>query len=417
MSETRVSYSSEDKHLHGIVHLPSSKSISNRILMMRALCDEKFVIHNLSESTDTQVLLHALNSMQDANETQTIDVQDAGTSFRFLTAYLACQADKNFILKGTERMHQRPIGPLVNALRDLGAEINYMENEGFPPLSIIGKNLHGGNIIVEGNISSQFISALCLVAPALQDGLTIEIQNDTVSLSYIEMTLWLMSEFGVKDTYRGNKICIKTQKYTHKEFTVENDWSSACFFYAMAMIAKRAELVFDFLDEKSIQGDSYVKDFASDVGVETKMKDNFTFIKKEKDKHHDIEKIIDLGSCPDMAIPMIVACAIRYPKMRFAGIEHLKYKESDRIHALQAELEKVNIILNYEYGLLSIDNTNYQPSSTEINFNTHNDHRIAMSLCLLALEGFTVVLDNDTCVQKSFPHYFEELRKIGFEVV
>lgn len=417
MSELEISFPGSIKALQGKINLPASKSISNRVLIIQALCENSFQLNNLSDSTDTKVLLNALQNISKSTSIQTIDVQDAGTSFRFLTAFLSCREKGEYLLKGNERMHKRPIGDLVNALKMIGADISYMEQENFPPLLIKGRKLTGGTISISGNISSQFISALCLIAPVLEKGLDISIQGEAVSHPYIEMTLQLMILFGIQYTFQENHIVIPSQQYIAKDFITENDWSSATFFYAMAMLSESAIFQFDFLDEKSVQGDSYIRDFVGDFGIETIFTNGKTTIRKDKQVIISrISGIYDFNAYPDMAIPMIVACAVKYPEIKFTGLKHLQYKESDRITALTTELKKTNIILQYEDDILSFDNSNYRPSKEVIRFCTYDDHRIAMALSMLALEGYIVLLDNGECVKKSFPGYFEELGKIGFEV-
>lgn len=416
MKPLSISYHGFDFHLEGKVILPASKSISNRVLIIKALCNEDFDLDHLSESTDTQILLDVLNSFKDTAVVQKLDVGDAGTCFRFLTAFFACKVGVEIILHGTDRMHHRPIGQLVDALNSLGADITYIENVGFPPLRIKGRKILGGCIKMNGDVSSQYISALCLIAPTLDYGLTIEIPGNLVSAPYVEMTLDLMANFGIEIGYRAGAIELKPQPYVACDFWVEADWSSVCFFYAMAMVCQSARIQCMGLRPVSVQGDFYISTFAKDFEIETIFKDGNLFIEKNKNERIVAGRTYDLSAYPDLAIPIIVACAIKYPQMKFSGLQHLIYKESNRILALQSELAKVGISLKYERDLLFFDNTSYLPEPKEISFETYNDHRVAMAFSLFALEGFTVVLNHADCVQKSFPNYFEQMASLGFAV-
>ena len=415
MTEKIIYYPQFNHHLQGVIHLPASKSICNRVLLIQALCGDFTNISNVSESSYTQILLKSLWLIDDHANLQTIDVEDAGSAFRFLTAFLACQESGQYLLKGTERMHQRPISGLVEALRTIGADIQYTEREHYPPLLIKGRTLKGGTINIEGHISSQFISALCLIAPMLTKGLVINITHDIVSAPYIHMTLRLMEMFGVHATFERKQIIIPIQTYFPITFFVENDWSSLGFFYAMAMLSNTVAFVVTGLQEDSVQGDAYIKTWAVDLGIESYFEYSQLHIKKKEDAVIKPAQTYDFSAYPDLAIPLIVACAIKYPDVRFTGLQHLQYKESDRIASLSSELKKVDIDLHFDKGLLSIDNSAYKASGDTIYFNTFHDHRIAMALSMFALEGFKVVFDDASCVKKSFPNYFEQLQALGFQ--
>lgn len=400
-------------HVHGKIDLPSSKSLSNRILMIHALSHSSFQIHNLSDSTDTMILQNILYRSFENEGLNIVDVQDAGTPFRFLTAYFSIQKGKRFFLTGTPRMCQRPIAPLVDALCQLGAKIHYANENGFPPLIIDGTDLHSADLEIDSSLSSQFVSALCLLAPLLPQGLKIFFKNQIVSFSYIEMTLSMMKEYGAKITQTPNSIAIANGSYKDVDFIVENDWSSACFFYAMAMIQQDASIRFENLFIDSAQGDKEIINIASYFGIQTQFENNIVEIRKTI-QAINIPNRIHLSSFPDLAIPFIVACAIRYPYVKMSGLTHLHYKESDRLFVLQKELKKVQIYLHFHSDVLEIDASSYQKNDKTIFIQTFDDHRIAMSLSLLALDGFTIILDNPNCVKKSFPNYFDELKKIGF---
>lgn len=413
---TSIVYLKNDAHIAGQLSLPRSKSISNRLLIIKALCNEDFNLLNLAQSTDTNILFDILKTFEHTASTQQFDVGDAGTSFRFLTAFFAGIEEVDIILKGTPRMHQRPISQLVDALNELGAEISYLEQKGFPPLQIKGKKLSGGEISMNGEVSSQYISALCLIAPTLRDGLKIELLGKLVSAPYLDMTLQLMAKFGIEVYFGHNAIEIKPQTYFAHDYVVEADWSSVCFFYAMAMISNTAQIHCKGLQMESIQGDVYIQKLAKDFAIETTFVEDGILIAKENNSNPKVNQIYDLGAYPDLAIPIIVACGIRYPKVKFRGLHHLIYKESNRIQALQNELAKAGIQLIQEGDLLSFTHTESISGSSSIYFETYNDHRMAMALSLFALVGYTVILDNVTCVQKSFPDYFEQLALLGFEM-
>ena len=411
-----LSISKNTAHLKGTIILPSSKSISNRVLMIRSLCTHFFDIENLSDSSDTQLLNSFLQSTFSNEGLNVIDLKDAGTPYRFLTAYFAMQSNNRFLLNGTERMKQRPVAPLVNALWQLGAQIYYMDEQGFLPLLIEGNILNNQNEVeMDTSLSSQFVSALCLIAPTLEKGLKIKLLGSQVSQSYTQMTLELMKQFGIEIYSTNEEIKIEHQKYQAKKFCVESDWSSACFFYAMAIISENVKLTFLNFYENSLQGDSQIVQIARRFGVETIFENNEVHLIK-KDIINDDNIELDLSSFPDMAVPLIVVFAMHFPKVQLSGLSHLQHKESDRIFVLQRELKKVHIYLHYQNGILRFENSMYRKQHQKIFFKTYQDHRIAMALSLLSLDGYEVVLDTPQCVSKSFPSYFDELIKIGFRV-
>jgi 3-phosphoshikimate 1-carboxyvinyltransferase len=398
--------------LQAIIDLPASKSISNRVLIIQSLCEEKFEIENLSQANDTLLLQNILSSIKEKTEIQTIQAEDAGTPFRFLTAYLSTLQNKLFLLSGTDRMNERPIASLVDGLNCLGADIAYSKKNGFPPLLIKGKKLQENKINIDSSESSQFVSALCLIAPTLQNGLTIKVNEKTVSASYIDMTLSVMRDFGIEYQKTTNEIIIPTQKYVAKKYCVENDWSSACFFYAVAMIADEAIITLNGLQMKSCQGDAFILELCQSFGIDTTFENNNCVITKTAAVNCQLSTI-NLINYPDLAIPFIVACAIKYPSVQIIGIAHLVHKESNRILALQNELQKVHIFLHYEHDKLTFENKMTECNTRIINFNSYNDHRIVMSLNLFSLLGFTLHFDIKNCVKKSFPQYWEEFKKLS----
>jgi 3-phosphoshikimate 1-carboxyvinyltransferase len=403
--------------LKGAVQLPASKSISNRVLMIQAMCKHEIHLDNLSEAHDTVILKNLLERIKKTTEDSTLDVEDAGTPFRFLTAYACTQHGRNFVLTGSKRLCERPVRDLVEALQSIGADIEYLDKDGFAPLLIKGKKLQGGSIQIRGDVSSQFISALCLIAPSLQNGLHIEILQQKVSSSYIEMTLAVMREFGIQYTEASQQITIPQQDYTATNYCIENDWSSATFFYSMAIIADEAEITMNGLQEKSCQGDSRIQHIAKQFGVETIYESNNLIIRKKLTTPLATDKIIDLSSQPDLAVPFIVACALKYPDIQVTGIKHLELKESKRITVLQDELKKINLALMYSNDLLTFQAIDTTTKADDIQFNTYNDHRIAMALSMLALADYTITLDNATCVEKSFPLFFTQLQQVGIKCI
>jgi len=370
------------------INLPSSKSISNRLLIIKALCKENFKIKNLSDSDDTISLQKAL-----VNDTETIDVGAAGTTFRFLTAYLSTQVGKEFILTGTDRMKERTVKELVGALQSLGAEIEYAEKEGFPPLRIKGINLKGGEITIDGTISSQFISALLLIVPTLKNGIIIKIKSEIVSKPYIEMTLKLMREFAVESSWYGNTIEVKPQNYIAKHFEIESDWSAATFWYEIAALSKNCNIKLNGLSENSIQGDRKVSELFNKLGVNSEFANNSLILTKSA--NCSFPKEIDLLETPDLYQPLKCTLFAVNNNPEIRGIQTLKSKEADRIMAVENELEKLN---------------------TSNIIETYKDHRMAMSFAPLCLKYGELQINNIEVVSKSYPNFWKDLKKGGFKI-
>lgn len=404
-------------HLSGEVSLPASKSISNRLLVLHFLHGGKLPSQPLSDAHDTRLLQQLLLQMTPSTSEVILDVQDAGTVLRFLTAVAASREGQTYILRGTARLHERPVKDLVDALRQLGANIQYEDQEGFPPLRIAGQQLRGGRVEVSANISSQFISALCLIAPGLDEGLRIQLLGQVVSSPYIDMTLGVLKQAGVASCRQGQTILIPSQSLRLSALDVESDWSSASFFYAMAMLNPDTNILLRNLSSDSLQGDAEVRNWAQHFGItSTEEKDGLRICRKTSVPETTVLHF-DASAYPDMAIPIMVACAIHYPSCTFSGLHHLDYKESRRLSALQAELDRVGISLLYENDLLQFKHREHALEQKEISFTTYHDHRIAMALSLLSLTGCQVHLDDGVCVQKSFPSYWQELTKLGFNVL
>ena len=370
------------------IDLPSSKSISNRLLIIKALCKEKFLIKNLSESDDTILLKNALNSKE-----KTINVSHAGTSFRFLTSFLSIQKGEKFILNGSDRMKERPIKELVNSLQELGVKIEYLEKEDFPPLKIIGTEIDGGEIEIDGTISSQFISSLLLIAPNLRNGLILKIKGELVSKSYVLMTLKLMGEFGINWTWNKDVITILKQEYVAKNYTVESDWSAATFWLQSASLSKKCKIILRGLNEESIQGDSACKEIFKDLGVDSVFKNGNLIL--TKNKRISPSETYNLIETPDIYQSLKCTLFALNKDSEFTGIQTLRNKETDRITAVENELIKLN---------------------TPKIIKTYNDHRMAMSFAPLSLKFGELQISNPGVINKSYPNYWKDLKKGGFKI-
>ncbi len=370
------------------IDLPSSKSISNRLLIIKALCKEKFLIKNLSESDDTILLKNALNSKE-----KTINVSHAGTSFRFLTSFLSIQKGKEFILNGSDRMKERPIKELVNSLEGLGVKIEYLEKEDFPPLKIIGTEIDGGEIEIDGTISSQFISSLLLIAPNLKNGLMLKIKGELVSKPYVLMTLKLMGEFGINWTWNKDVITILKQEYVAKNYTVESDWSAATFWFQSASLSEKCKIILRGLNEESIQGDSACKKIFKDLGVDSVFKNGDLIL--TKNKRISPSETYNLIETPDIYQSLKCTLFTLNKDLEFTGIQTLRNKETDRIAAVENELLKLNT-----------------PKIIE----TYNDHRMAMSFAPLSLKFEELQISNPGVISKSYPNYWKDLKKGGFKI-
>ena len=368
------------------IDLPGSKSISNRLLIIQALCKQEFAITNLSSSEDTKSLQKALKATN-----ATIDVGAAGTSFRFLTAYLSTLVGNRYILTGNNRMKERPIKELVDALLELGIEIKYLEKMGFPPLKIIGTNITENKVSIEGKISSQFISALLLISPTLKNGIKLKISGEIVSKPYIIMTLKLMEEFGISHTWQENIIEIKQQKYSAKNYNIEADWSAASFWYEIASLSTNCNITLNGLTENSIQGDRKVSELFNNLGVQTKFENGSIILTKKEEK--DISKEINLINTPDLYQPLKCTHLSKNLTTKFLGVQTLKNKETDRIKAVEKELLKLN--------------------KTKT-ITTYKDHRMAMSFAPLCLKYDTLQINDVDVVGKSYPNFWNDLKKGGF---
>ena len=393
--------------IHTTIQLPSSKSISNRALIINALGNGTHHPENLSDCDDTRVMIRALN-----DDKETIDIMAAGTAMRFLTAYLSVTPGTR-IITGTERMQQRPIQVLVNALRELGADIEYVANDGFPPLRITGRELRKDTISLPGNVSSQYISALLMIAPVLTNGLTIRLTGDIISRPYINLTLQLMNDFGVRAEWTDDhRLKVEPQAYHSIPFYVESDWSAASYWYQIVALSKEAEVTLPGLFKDSYQGDSQVAGIFRSLGVETIYKDKAVILKKNG---KSVERLdYDFINQPDLAQTFVVTCALLNIPLRFSGLQSLKIKETDRMAALITEMRKLGYILHETDG--SVLSWEGERCTTEEHpaIDTYEDHRMAMAFAPTCLALPEILINNPQVVSKSYPRYWEDLRQAGF---
>ena len=386
--------------------LPASKSIANRALVMAALCGAEKYLKNLSDCDDTQAVIRALSS---ASEEKNIGA--AGTAMRFLTAYYAISSE-SVVMTGTERMKNRPISILVEALRSLGADIEYVEKEGYPPLKINGKKLQGGELHVKGDVSSQYLSAILMIAPYTANGIKLVIEGDLVSRPYLQMTLSLMQEFGVSYTWEGNVVQIAPSEYKPLEFTVENDWSAASYWYSIVALSENKSVKLKYLLADSLQGDSHLVELYKPLGVETQFVDGGVVLSKNAEV--ELPKIYDISlkEQPDLAQTLVVSCLLMNVPFKFSGLENLKIKETDRIAALINECKTLGYILKeIESGVLSWDGEKCAPA-IEIEINTYEDHRMAMAFAPAVIRLGSIIINEPDVVTKSYPSFWQEFEKV-----
>lgn len=399
------------------INLPASKSISNRVLVIHSLSGGNATLHNLSDCDDTQVMINALRDMPEV-----IDIKAAGTAMRFMSAYLSVTEGEH-VITGTERMKHRPIGVLVDALRRLGADIEYVGEQGYPPLRIRGKQLEGGTLEVPGNISSQYISALLMIGPALRNGLELRLTGDIISRPYIDLTLHVMHEFGCKIEWSSvDTISVKPQRYDDREYVVENDWSASSYWYEMLALSKDKEngIVLPGLRDASRQGDSVVRYLYSLLGVKTAFKndDHGQNTKVALTRHFSALTRMDYDfiNQPDLAQTFVVTCCALGIPFHFTGLASLKIKETDRIEALKTEMRKLGYVLRDVNDCeLEWDGARCEAENNPA-IDTYEDHRMAMSFAPLAITLGCIRINNPEVVSKSYPNYWDDLRKAGFEI-
>ena len=401
-------------HLNASINLPASKSISNRALVISAMAGSDIQPNNLSDCDDTEVIIAALKNMPEV-----INIKAAGTAMRFMTAYLASTEGEHSIT-GTERMQNRPIGILVDALRYLGADITYEKKEGYPPLHIKGKSLDGGHLEIVGNISSQYISALLMIGPILKNGLELKLTGEIASRPYIDLTLWTMKEFGADAEWTDlDTITVKPQPYKSTPYQIENDWSASSYWYEMMALNCNPDslIKLEGLMDSSKQGDSVVKYIFSLLGVKSEFesRDTLSNVTLKANRCLLPKFEYDFIGSPDLAQTIVVACCALDVKFKFTGLASLKIKETDRIEALKTELKKVGYVIRDENdNTLIWDGETCKPSFAPID--TYEDHRMAMAFAPLALKFSQIEINNPEVVSKSYPQYWEDLKKVGFEI-
>ena len=397
----------KSKNCFGSIAITGSKSESNRLLILKALYPD-LEISNLSNSDDTQVTQKAL-----MNNESIVDIHHAGTAMRFLTAYFSVKPNSKVVLTGSSRMQDRPIELLVEALRSLGAEIEYVNKKGFPPLKIIGKKIKVSQVALPSNISSQYISALMLIAPSLENGLEIDLIGETTSVPYIKMTQTLLDNLGFKTFFNNSKIKISpADKITLNQWTVESDWSSASYFYSVVAIANKSEITLESYYSGSLQGDSDLVQIYKKIGVTTVF--NNGSITLSKIPNFALPEVLDLDlrNTPDLAQTIAVSCFGLGVDCNLTGLHTLKIKETDRLEALKVELEKLGAIISITNDSLKLRFSGV--INQNISIDTYNDHRMAMAFAPLAIR-VPMVINNSEVVSKSYPGFWEDFKSIDFQ--
>ena len=409
-----------------VIDLPASKSISNRALVINALSGSKEIPDNLSDCDDTDVMVAALRDMP-----YEINIKAAGTAMRFTSALLSVSEGEEHVITGTDRMKHRPIEVLVNALRNLGADIEYVGEEGFPPLKIRGKQLAGGLLEIPGNVSSQYISALLMIGPRLTNGLTLHLTGDIISRPYIEMTICTMQEFGADvEWIDPSTIRVNAGGYKERPFFIENDWSASSYWYEMAALmnvaniqhpSTKSQITLTGLMDGSRQGDSAIRYMFSVLGVKTsfatrkKLVPTNVALKAQKCTMPRFD--FDFINQPDLAQTLVVCTALMGIPFRFSGLQTLRIKETDRIAALKKEMKKLGYVLDdSEEGVLSWDGTRCEPDA-EPAIDTYEDHRMAMAFAPAAILFPGLIINNPEVVSKSYPRFWEDLKASGFKLI
>lgn len=395
---------SDKTEISGEPILPYSKSIANRLMLICKLINKDVPMSIISSCDDTLTMNNLLSL-----ETDEINIGDSGTSMRFGLAFLAMQQGREVILSGSERMYKRPIGILVDAINTLGGDVSYMGEVGFPPLKIIGKKLRGGRLKIDSSVSSQYISALLLIAPYMKNGLVLEVDGISVSYPYIDMTLKIMGKFGVKNIGMSNNIIIRPSTYENTDFPFERDWSAASYFYELLALADKGNLFINGLYKDSIQGDAKQVEVWGSLGIETYFESEGIRISK---KGKPIETFsYDFVNMPDLIPTFVVTLCCLGIDFDIKGCSTLKIKESDRLYALKDNMYKMGF--NIEYTNDSIFGSCRGKSLNEtVRINHYDDHRIAMSFAPIIIAGVVIEMLKPKCVTKSFPYFFEELKKI-----
>lgn len=390
------------------IKITGSKSESNRLLLLKALYPE-ISLENVSNSDDSELMTKALASSLDV-----VDIHHAGTAMRFLTAFFAVHEGREVTLTGSKRMKERPIKILVEALQDLGADINYTENDGFPPIKIKGKKLIKNKVTLKANVSSQYISALLLIASKLENGLELTLEGEVTSIPYIKMTLSLLDEIGVESSFIDNVITVRptTISQLPTALTVESDWSSASYYFSIAAISEiGTEITLSSYKDNSLQGDSALVNIYSEFGIETSFLNHSICLKKVSENKEP--KSFNLVNAPDIAQTIAVTCFALGISCDLKGLHTLKIKETDRLVALKTEIEKLGGQVD-----ITSDSLYLHPSESikdMVSIGTYHDHRMAMAFAPLALKT-SLIIEEAAVVSKSYPTFWEDLESIGFKI-
>ena len=409
---------SAPERLNQTIQLPASKSISNRALIIYALSGGRNLPENLSDCDDTEVIIEALRYMPDE-----INIKAAGTAMRFMTAYLSVMRGTH-IITGTDRMKHRPIAILVDALRRLGANIEYVGEEGYPPLKITGKKLAGGFLEIPGNVSSQYISALLMIGPMLKEGLTLQLTGEIISRPYIDLTLWMMGEFGAEAEWSSaDTITVDHKPYKGRDYYIESDWSGASYWYEMVALSndRNAEARLTGLMDGSMQGDSTSRYIFSLLGVktifETQTKGVPQMVTLKKNGRGVTKLEYDFVNAPDLAQTFVVTCAALDIPFHFKGLATLKIKETDRIEALKREMAKLGYVIHDANDSdLFWDGERCEPQ-VEQGIDTYEDHRMALAFAPYAMKQEGLIINNPQVVTKSYPKFWKDLKSTGFEII
>lgn len=407
------------KSQQALIVITGSKSETNRLLLLQALYPT-VVLENSSVSDDSQVMVHALKTNKfSTTSTQTINIQHAGTAMRFLTAYFAFQQNREVILTGTTRMKERPIQILVAALQQLGADISYEEQEGFPPLRIKGTKITQNQVVLSATVSSQYISALLLIAPKLENGLELKLVGEITSVPYVKMTLALLNAVGVVTSFERDQISVSPlHSSSLKHYTIESDWSSASYWYSIVALSEiGTQITLSRFKKNSLQGDSVVVEIYKELGVETSFHNDHSITISKV--NHTLQKGVEfhLQSAPDIAQTIVVTCFGLHIGCCLKGLQTLKIKETDRLVALQSELTKLGAHISVTQDSLTLQAAvpNFQIAKNK-RITTYQDHRMAMAFAPLALKT-ALIIEEAEVVSKSYPAFWDDLKHVGFDVV
>lgn len=399
--------------LNATISITGSKSETNRLLLLQALYPN-LVLANTSNSDDSEVMTKALQNAQlSGTDAQLVDIHHAGTAMRFLTAFFAVSEGKEVVLTGSQRMTERPIKVLVEALQQLGAQIAYEKEVGFPPIRIKGQKITQSKVSIPANVSSQYISALLLVAPKLENGIELTLVGEITSVPYIKMTLALLNEIGVETKFEENVITVKplTSNSKQQTLTVESDWSSASYFFSLTALSNEATIVLSSYKESSLQGDSALVEIYAKMGVEARFEANQLTLVKQPDFEYQ-SVTFDLNNTPDIAQTIVVTCLGLGIGCHLTGLHTLKIKETDRLEALRIELTKLGASISVTNDSLTLEPT--QEILENIAIDTYNDHRMAMAFAPLALR-VPIIINNAEVVSKSYPDFWTDLTTLGFQ--